>query len=145
MREHRRPVELVRRLAGDGEKPPAVFHGRDAVAERLADRTSESHSDAFAALGVKAAAHSFAKTWVDDTVAVLNHPVATTALVVTGLVFLYVELATAGIGLATLPALLCFLLFFWAKFLGGTAGWLELVLFIAGLVCLLLEIFVIPG
>lgn len=145
MKERRRPVELVRRMAGDSEKAAAVFRGREAVTERLADRTAESHSDVFGALGIKAAPQSFAKTWVDDTVAVLNHPVATTALVVTGLVFLYVELATAGIGLATLPALLCFMLFFWAKFLGGTAGWLEMVLFIAGLICLLLEIFVIPG
>ena len=75
----------------------------------------------------------------------LNHPVATTALVVTGLIFLYIEVAAAGIGLAAFPAALCFLLFFWSKFLGGTAGWLEVVLFLAGLVCLLFEIFVIPG
>jgi len=145
LREHRRPVQLAGRLSGENEKAPVVLHGRDAVAERLAEGLADGVSATLAKLGVKAPVQTFGKTWVDDLVSALNHPVATTALVVTGLVFLYVELATAGIGLATLPALLCFLLFFWAKFLGGTAGWLEVVLFVAGLICLLLEIFVIPG
>jgi membrane-bound serine protease (ClpP class) len=35
--------------------------------------------------------------------------------------------------------------FFWSRFLGGTAGWLEVVLFLLGLICIALEIFVIPG
>ena len=40
---------------------------------------------------------------------------------------------------------LAFLLFFWSHYLDGTAGWLEALLFVAGVSCLLLEIFVIPG
>jgi membrane-bound serine protease (ClpP class) len=40
---------------------------------------------------------------------------------------------------------LCFALFFWSRFLGGTADWLEVVLFVLGLACLAMEIFVIPG
>jgi len=39
----------------------------------------------------------------------------------------------------------CFALFFWSRFLGGTAGWLEVILFIAGVSCVALEIFVLPG
>ena len=40
---------------------------------------------------------------------------------------------------------MCFLLFFWSRYLGHTAGWLEVLLFVAGVSCLLLEMFVIPG
>ena len=40
---------------------------------------------------------------------------------------------------------LCFLLYFWIAYLGGTAGWLEVLLFLAGVVCLMLEVFVLPG
>ena len=40
---------------------------------------------------------------------------------------------------------LCFALFFWSRFLGGTAGWLEVVLFVLGIACIMLEIFVVPG
>ncbi len=37
------------------------------------------------------------------------------------------------------------MLYFWIEHLHGTAGWLEVLLFVAGLGCLLLEIFVLPG
>ena len=50
-----------------------------------------------------------------------------------------------GIGVGGFVAAVCFLLFFWSRYLGGTAGWLEVTLFVAGVACLLLEVFVIPG
>lgn len=40
---------------------------------------------------------------------------------------------------------LCFTLFFWSRFLGGTAGWLEVILVLAGAAFLALELFVLPG
>ena len=40
---------------------------------------------------------------------------------------------------------LCAILFFWSRFLGGTAGWLEVTLFVLGILFIGLEIFVIPG
>jgi membrane-bound ClpP family serine protease len=42
-------------------------------------------------------------------------------------------------------ALVCFMLFFWSKHLDGTAGWLEVLLFVTGVACILLELFVLPG
>ena len=36
-------------------------------------------------------------------------------------------------------------LFFWSKFLGGTSGWLEVMLFVIGLGCIGIEVFVVPG
>jgi membrane-bound serine protease (ClpP class) len=36
-------------------------------------------------------------------------------------------------------------LFFWSRFLGGTAEWLEFLLFAAGVIFLLVELFVLPG
>jgi membrane-bound serine protease (ClpP class) len=60
-------------------------------------------------------------------------------------VALYIEFMAPGISVGGLTAGLCFSLFFWSRFLGGTAGWLEVVLFLAGLVFLAAELFVIPG
>ena len=40
---------------------------------------------------------------------------------------------------------MAFLLFFWSHYLGGTADQLEIILFLIGLVCLALELFVFPG
>jgi len=48
-------------------------------------------------------------------------------------------------GLFAIPSIICFSLFFWSRFLGGTAGTLELVLFLLGLGLLAVEIFLIPG
>ncbi len=58
---------------------------------------------------------------------------------------LITEASAPGIGVAGFVSGFCFMLFFWAQFLNGTAGWLEIVLFGGGLICLALEIFVIPG
>src|SRR4030042_5238779 len=60
-------------------------------------------------------------------------------------VALYAELHAPGIRIGGFVAALCFLLFFWSRCLGGTAGWLEITLFLAGISFLLLEIFVLPG
>ena len=40
---------------------------------------------------------------------------------------------------------MCFVLFFWSSYLEGQAGWLEVLLFVGGLACLALEVFLLPG
>ncbi len=55
------------------------------------------------------------------------------------------EASAPGVGVPGFISALCFLLFFWSQFLNGTADWLEVLLFVAGVVFVLLEIFVIPG
>jgi membrane-bound serine protease (ClpP class) len=81
--------------------------------------------------------------WADFLIDALNS--VSFLLLVLGGAALYVEVQSPGIGLGGLIAALCFLLYFWSAFLGGTAGWLEVLLFLAGLICLALEIFVLPG
>lgn len=83
--------------------------------------------------------------WVDTTVMVLNSPLVTGLLFVVGLIALYVEFCAPGTSVGGLISGLCFALFFWSRFLGGTSGWLEILLFCAGVVFLLVELFVIPG
>jgi membrane-bound serine protease (ClpP class) len=84
-------------------------------------------------------------TMIDYTVDFLNNPFVTGLLILTGLVALYFELSAPGIGIGGLISFLCALLFFWSHFLGGTAGWLEVTLFVAGLGFIAAEIFLIPG
>jgi membrane-bound ClpP family serine protease len=84
-------------------------------------------------------------TWVDVLVQALAHPAVGVFLLIVGGAALYAELHSPGIGVGAFVATVCFALFFWAHFLGGTAGWLEVVLFVAGISCLLLEVFVLPG
>jgi membrane-bound serine protease (ClpP class) len=84
-------------------------------------------------------------TTTDSLVYYLNLPWITVLLVLVGLVALYFELSAPGIGAGGLISGFCVVLFFWSRFLGGTSGWLEVILFAAGLVFLFTEIFVIPG
>jgi membrane-bound ClpP family serine protease len=83
--------------------------------------------------------------WADILVDILRNPGITALLLLIGGVALYVELHAPGIGVGGFVAAVCFVLFFWSHYLGGTAGWLEIVLFLAGIACLLLEVFVLPG
>ena len=84
------------------------------------------------------------RTWMDDLVLVLNNGVVKGMLLMFGVMFLFIELHFF-IGFFGLISALCFALFFWSQVLGGTAGWLEVTLFLFGVGCIGLEVFVIPG
>jgi len=84
-------------------------------------------------------------TTTDTFVHSLNQPFFTGLLILIGLIAIYVEASAPGIGIGGLVAGLCAVLFFWSRFLTGTSGWLEVILFIAGLTFIALELFVIPG
>lgn len=83
-------------------------------------------------------------TWVDSLVFLLNDGRVTMMLFVIGIICIYAELHVPS-GLFIVIACVCFGLFFWARFLGGTADWLEVMLFLLGIGCIALEIFVVPG
>lgn len=84
------------------------------------------------------------RTWVDSLIFELNKGWATALLFILGLISIYFELHFPS-GLFGIFACVCFGLFFWSRFLGGTAGWLEVVLFLLGAGCLAMEVFVVPG
>jgi membrane-bound ClpP family serine protease len=58
---------------------------------------------------------------------------------------LFIEFSQPGLGVAGFVSALSFLLFFWSNILLGTAGWLEVLLFLAGVLSVVIEIFVMPG
>ena len=68
----------------------------------------------------------------------------TVLLIVMGVAFIYLE-AHFPTSLFGILSLLCFAVFFWSRFLGGTADGLEIVLFLLGAGCLAMEVFVVPG
>jgi membrane-bound serine protease (ClpP class) len=83
--------------------------------------------------------------WVDSLVTVLTDPYVSWLLLFIGLFMLVIELKLPGIGLPAIASSLAFLLFFWSHYLSGTADQLEIILFLVGMVCLALELFVFPG
>jgi membrane-bound serine protease (ClpP class) len=84
-------------------------------------------------------------TWVDKLLRFLASDSVALFLLLIGGAAVYAELQTPGVGLGGMIAFICFLLFFWAKVFEGTAGALEILLFVAGLTCVIIEVFVLPG
>lgn len=123
-----------------------TVNGRRANELQLAQPPVESFVDLKARLGIPAEQRlvPMQRTWVDDLVFWLNTPFVMGLLFFIGLVSIYLELHTMT-GMFGLLAGLCFGLFFWSKVLGGTAGSLEIILFLLGVGCLLLEFLVLPG
>jgi len=120
--------------------------GKRAVELGLANRSAADEAALLKPYGVAPdEVTELRTTWVDTLVMVLNHWFITALIVIIGLVALYIEFSAPGVGLGGLIAGLCFCLFFWSRFLGGTAGWLEVTLFVAGVGFLLVELFVLPG
>ncbi|MDR0337611.1 MAG: hypothetical protein LBI18_11030 [Planctomycetaceae bacterium] len=84
-------------------------------------------------------------TWADQLVQSLSSPGMSMIILMIVFLAVSIETQTPGIGIGSFIAAVGIVLFFWLHFLGGTAGWLEVSLFLAGVVCILLEIFVLPG
>jgi len=57
----------------------------------------------------------------------------------------YVEFQKPGLMLPGLVAVVCFVIIVGSRYLTGLANWLEIVLFIVGVLLLMVEIFVLPG
>ena len=66
-------------------------------------------------------------------------------LVVVGFMALMIEMGSPGLGVGGFVAALCFLAFFWIEGLNGNVEWLEVLLFVGGMVSLAVELFVMPG
>ena len=84
-------------------------------------------------------------TWADQLLHFLQRPEMSALIILVVIFGLMIESHTPGIGVGLVVAIVGLVLFFWLKFLGGTAGWLEILLFLTGVGCLLLEIFLLPG
>jgi len=120
-------------------------NGARAVELGLAEGNASSRDEMLRRYRLKDEPLVFEYSGVDTAVYVLNSPWITGLLFVVGLVALYVELSAPGIGIGGLTAGLCFAVFFWSRFLGGTADVLDIILFVAGVSFLLVELFVLPG
>jgi membrane-bound serine protease (ClpP class) len=83
--------------------------------------------------------------WSEEMVRWINSPVVMTILVMLALLGVYVELHTPGLGLPGLLAVICVVIIVGSKYLIGMANWVEVAIFVLGLILLLIELLVIPG
>jgi membrane-bound serine protease (ClpP class) len=83
--------------------------------------------------------------WVERAAGFLASPFIAPWLLFAGMFLFSSEMSAPGLGVPGFLAACCFMLFFWSQYLGGNAHWLEIMMFLAGIVFLGMEIFVIPG
>lgn len=83
--------------------------------------------------------------WVERLAAFLSSPFVSPWLLFAAMFFFSTEMSAPGLGLPGFLAALCFILFFWSQSLDGNADWLEIIMFIVGVVFLGMEVFVLPG
>lgn len=143
--EHPERWERGKPVREAGEEMFFIANGARAVELGIADQTISSRDRLAEELGVEEPIPVLERSWVDTLVLILNSGIVTFLLLLIGMVALVIELSAPGIGVGGLTSVLCFGLFFWSRFLGGTTGWLEVTLFVIGLLFMATEIFLIPG
>jgi membrane-bound serine protease (ClpP class) len=124
---------------------PIQLTGRSAESLGLATHVVEGFAGLVQAYGLTGDIALSEPGWADRLLDALASPGLAWLLLLIGGVGLYIELHTPGFGLGGFVSMVAFIVYFWSQYLHGTSGWLEVMLFLAGLFCLAAEIFVLPG
>lgn len=118
----------------------------EAVNIRLAEAEASTVADVLVAEGISdpnVTTHRI--TVIDRIISFLINPAVSGILILLIIGGIYFEMQTPGIGFALLVAIVAAVLFFAPLYIQGLADNWEIALFIAGIVLILLELFVIPG
>ena len=124
---------------------PIQLSGRRAEELGLAAHVVDDFAALRKAYGLEGQVGLAEPGWADQLLTALASPELAWLLLLVGGAGLYIELKTPGVGLGGFVAMVAFIVYFWSQHLHGTSGWLEVMLFLAGIFCLAVEIFVLPG
>ncbi|MGQ9630184.1 MAG: NfeD family protein [bacterium] len=83
--------------------------------------------------------------WAELVVRFLTHPLVSALLLSLGLLGIYAEFWTPGIGFPGITGMILLALFFGGHLIAGLAGWEAVLIFVLGVGLLIAEIFFIPG
>lgn len=139
----RDPAIAVRMVGPDSV---VTFTADEAVAAGYAEGVEPTLDAAINALGYKGAEiRTFSPTVTDSLIGFLSNAAVRAVLVMLIIGGIYMEMHTAGLGFAGAVAFVAAVLYFLPMLILGTLpGWI-VILFLAGVILIALEIFVIPG
>ncbi|MFC1652150.1 nodulation protein NfeD [Planctomycetota bacterium] len=83
--------------------------------------------------------------WSEELVRKIQHPAVMGILVMVALMGLYMEFSTPGLGLPGLAAAISLVIIIGSKFIIGMANWVEVAVFVVGIILVLIEFLIIPG
>lgn len=117
-----------------------------ALRYRLIDAIDQSSGLTLSRMGLDQPPAELSTPWLDRAIEQLTaQSWLPRLLLMIGFFALMIELGSPGISVGGLTAGVCFVGFFWIEGLHGNVEWLEILLFVGGLVALALELFVLPG
>lgn len=88
---------------------------------------------------------TLADKWVQRFAHQLASPRVAWLVLFAAIFLLSTELSNPGLGVPGFLSAVCWMLFFWSQYFDGNASVLEILLFVAGAICVLIEFFVLPG
>jgi membrane-bound ClpP family serine protease len=130
--------------AGEDLATGAGLNGREAVRAGISHFAAADWDDLCGVYRLDDL-ESVRPNWANSVIEFLATPKVAGALLFVGWFALMIEFASPGLSFAGFTSAVCFVLYFWVHFLQGTAGWLEVLLFTTGVMCVALEVFAIPG
>ncbi len=136
------PPHLLRTIAPGGR--PLTLTGAEALELGFVDGTADELDEVLEKIGYAGSApRTIVAARSEEILGRLNE--LSVLLIVAGLFLAYVELKTAGFGLAGVLSAACFALLFGARYLVGLADVPHIVAAVVGLALIAVELFVAPG
>ena len=119
---------------------------KSAILLGIADLEVITIDDIFKYLNIKSVVKKYTQeSWSEKLVRFLTNPVVAPLFMSIGMLALFMEIKSPGLGLPGITGVICLGLFFGSHFLVGLADVTELIILFSGLSLLILELFIIPG
>lgn len=123
-----------------------TFTAEEALKWGYADSKAESVKELLDGLGVRSYRVSeFNPTWTDRVIGFFTNPAVQAVLIMIIVGGIYMELHTSGMGFPSAAAIIAATLYFLPIYITGIASSWIILLFVAGLILISLELFVVPG
>lgn len=123
-----------------------TFTADEALQWGYADSKAESIGELLDGLGVHSySIEEYQPTWTDRLIGFFTSPGVQAILIMIIIGGIYMELHSPGMGFPTVAAIVAATLYFLPIYITGIASSWIVLLFVAGLILVLLEIFVVPG
>lgn len=152
-KQGRNPDLAAAMVDADIEIPAVIEKGKlltltaaEAVQLQMADKQVNSYKDVVADLGAADGVVELIQPGLADRFArFVTHPYVSALLISIGFIGIVVEAMTLGWGIGGTVGILALSVFFSGNLLVGNTSWGLILLFIAGMILLAIELFVIPG
>ena len=125
-----------------------TFTAEEAVKWGYADGKADSVEDVLSALGYRSGGYSiieYQPTWMDHLIGFLTNPAVQAFLIMVIVGGIYMEMHSPGVGFPSAAAIIAACLYFLPIYITGIASSWIILLFVAGFILVVLEMFVVPG